>query len=479
MKRAIINAQGLTIKSENGIILDEGSFSVYEGEILAICQTSQMQSFFISLMNDPGLIYQGKILYRGKPLSRNNPLDCSYVAGHDSLFDTLSIVDNLYAFSGRKHGFIYNPRKAESVVKKTLESIGVPFPISQSVDALTISQKYILELVKAIIQGTRLIILDNISYNCSRDDYPWIIETLEKYSKRGITFVLLSNKDSLLISKCDRIYFCRGTHIVDVIFKDEYSHGLFQKIMYNNCEVVNQRRCGDNWKNRLALEIALPGELNARKMITVNCGEVYGIFDLFGTLAESVFDSFFNSFPYKVGGKVCKNYAHAVRNGLMIISQHNTNMLFDTFSLEENFIFQALRKFSRFGIINLRMVRYAVEKCMPKFKRECNPRGEGIQRLKLLFYRCLLANPAVIVIENPALDLETDQQAEIEGMLSEATSRGVAVVLISSNANIGIPFCNRALILRKQWVIEKVVCRGGIVHRTSEVLDGESEDELV
>lgn len=52
--------------------------------------------------------------------------------------------------------------------------------------------------------------------------------------KEGISFVLLSNEDNQLISKCDRVYFCRGTSIVDVIFKDEYSHGLFQKIMYNN-----------------------------------------------------------------------------------------------------------------------------------------------------------------------------------------------------------------------------------------------------
>ena len=248
----------------------------------------------------------------------------------------------------------------------------------------------------------------------------------------------------------------RGTSIVDVIFKDEYTHGLFQRIMYNNSEPASKRSCGDLREGKPALEISLAGELNAD--ITIHRGEVCGIFDLFGTLAEMVFDSFFDSFPYRVGGKLCKSYEEAVRNGLLIISQHRSDMLFDTFSAEENFIFPALRKFSKFGVINRRMVKYAIDRYMPKRKSEYDPREEGLQRMKFLFYRCLLTNPAVIVIENPALDLETEQQAEIEKMLIEATGRGCAVVLIGSNASVGIPFCNRALILRKRGFIEEIVC---------------------
>lgn len=473
-----MNAQGLSIWSDSGIILNEGSFSIYEGEILAFCQTSQMPSFFISLMSASDLIYSGKILYKGKPLSVSNPLDCSYVAGRDSLFDTLSIVDNLYAFTGSRNGFIYSVREAERKVTEMLDAIGVPFAMPQSIDDLSISQKYILELVRAIIRGSRLIVLDNIAQNCSRDNYTWIIETLERYSKEGISFVLLSNEDNQLISKCDRVYFCRGTSIVDVIFKDEYSHGLFQKIMYNNSEPIRKRRCGNLREDRPALEISLSGELNADQCITVYRGEVYGIFDLFGTLAETVFNSFFESFPYKVGGKVCQSYEEAVKNGLLIISQNRSEMLFDTFSFEENFVFQALRKFSRIGIINRRMVRYAIDKYMPRQKEEGDSREEGLQCLKFLFYRCLLTNPAVIVIENPALDLEADQQAEIEKMLYEATCRGCAVVLIGCNASVGIPFCNRALILRKRGLIEKIVCDRENADGTSENRDYGIGDEV-
>lgn len=453
-----MNAQGLSIWSNSGIILNEGSFSIYEGEILAFCQTSQMPSFFISLMDVSELMYSGKIMYMGRPLDMSNPLDCSYVAGQDSFFETLSIVDNLYAFTGRRKKFMYSVRKAERKVLEMLETIGVPFSIPQSIDELSVSQKYILELVRAIIRGSRLIVLDNIAQNCSKDNYNWIIETLEKYSKNGITFVLLSNEDNHLIGKCDRVYFCRGTSIVDVIFKDEYTHDLFQRVMYNNCEPMQGRLCGNLREEQPAMEITLTGGLDADQCITVYRGEVYGIFDLFGTLAETVLNGFFESFPYKVGGKTCKKYRDAVKNGLIIISQNRSEMLFDTFSIEENFVFHALRKLSRFGLINRRMVRYTIDKYMPKQKDEIDSGKESLQYLKFLFSRCLLTNPAVIVIENPTLDIEADQQIEIEKMLFEATCRGCAVILVGSNASFGIPFCNRALILRKRGLIEEIVC---------------------
>lgn len=454
MKHTIINAQGLSFKYENSTILNQGSFSVYEGELLAFCQTSQMPSFFLMLLQNPGIRYEGSFSYLGQPVGKNHPIDYSYIAGSDTLIDSLSIVDNLYVFIKQHSNLLYDKKRANHTIQQMTRALELPFDIHQSIDDLTISQKYMLELAKAILKGSRIIILDNISRNCSVDDYAWIANALERYSKMGRTFILLSNEDNFLISKCDRIYFCRGTSIIDLIFNDEYSQNTFQNILYGSHESTSKKRISLADPSATALEISLPRELYD-KPLRVHRGELFGIFDLFGTLSEAVYNTFFTAFPYKINDISCNNYQQAVRNGLSIISPHRKNILFDTYTTEENLIFPTLRRISKFGVINRRLENYCSNLFLPKLTKEYDSQEAELEKLKLLFYRCMLTNPRVIVMDNPSLDLDAQQQAVVEELLHLAISSGCAIVLISSNVSIGLPLCNRALILQKNGYIEK------------------------
>ena len=456
MKRELINAHALTIRSEMGLMLYKGSFSVYEGEILAFCQTSQLPSFLLAILNQPGLRYEGMLSHCGKPVDKNNVIDCSYIDGANSLIDTLSVTDNLYALNGRTNGVIYNPRKAERTVREMMSALNLPFKKYESIDKLTVSQKYMLQLAKAIIRGSKIIVLDNISHNCSVNDYDWIRSTLVKYAKLGRTFILLSNEDNFLISNCDRVYFCRGTSIADLIFHDEYSHRVFQGILYGNHETASRNACSRVDRRAIAMEIQLPPALFGRKL-TIYRGEIYGVFDLFGTLTDTVHEVFFSEFPYKIDGNLCHSYPEAVRNGLAIVSPHRRNVMFETFSLKEELLFPSIRKVSRAGIINQRMADFNVNRFLSKLKQNFEPEEEELERMKMLYYRWKLTKPKVMVIENPPLDLDVEQNKVIEALFDDAVNSGCAVLLVSSNAHAGMPLCDRALILQRDGDTEKTI----------------------
>ena len=457
MKREIINARGLTIRTENGLLVYNGSFSVYEGEILAFCQTSQIPFFLLALLENPGLQYDGYISFLGNPVSRSNPIDYTLVAGRNVLFDTLSITDNLYAFAGKPSGLLYNHRKAKIVTKGIMEAMHMPFDSSIPIEDLTISQKYMLELAKALLRNSKIIVMDNITQHCNTDDFAWIISMLKVYSQKGRTFILLSNEDNRLISECQRVYFVRGNSIADLSFQDEYTHDMFDRILYGVHTEFYRKNMNIHMATEVpAIEINLAPELHVSEPLCVYPCEIFGIFDTYGALTRVVYDTFLNDFPYAVAGKKCNSYEDAVHKGLAVVSIHRQNTLFETFTLEENLIFPALKRISRFGVINFRLYEHCLNRYMPLLQRRCDTAETELEQFKLLMYRWMLANPNVIVVEDPPLDLEAGQQRVLQAFLRDIADSGCCVILISPNANIGLKYCDRALILQKDGAHMKV-----------------------
>ena len=118
MKKSVLRANALTIVDNQEILLENGSFSVYEGELLGFCQTSQSRFFFPELLRAPQVECYGILDYYGRPVGKKNPIRAMYISGPDMLIESMSIVDNLFAI--RRHyrlSLLYNDRKAKAVLE--------------------------------------------------------------------------------------------------------------------------------------------------------------------------------------------------------------------------------------------------------------------------------------------------------------------------------------------------------------------------
>ena len=158
MKKSVLNANALTVVDNQEVLLENDSFSVYEGEFLAFCQTSQSRFFFPELLKTPSVEYRGILDYKGQPVSKKNPIRAMYISGPDMLIESMSIVDNLFVI--RKHyriSFLYNERKAKAVLKDMLSQIGLPFDISLSVSDLSVSENIFFCWQKRLLWKCRLL----------------------------------------------------------------------------------------------------------------------------------------------------------------------------------------------------------------------------------------------------------------------------------------------------------------------------------
>ncbi|MCI9251727.1 MAG: hypothetical protein HFI22_07920 [Lachnospiraceae bacterium] len=460
MKKVILEGRGLSVKGEKNIVLRNGSFSIYEGELLAFCQTSQFEPFLPVILNTSQLEYEGELLFLKKPVNRKNPVSAMYISGPDMLIDSMSIADNLLAI--RKHRGIpvfYHTGKAERNLRIILKELKLPFDLSLPISRLTASQKYMLLLLKALLLDVPIIVLDNISQQCSRDDYPWIKELVFRYRQRGRTFVLLANDCNFLLDQCERIYFCRGKQIVDLIFRDEYSSDIFQRILFGHpVQALAKRETRADYSAEV-LEITLPRDWYAQEKLKIFRGEIFGILDLYGTLTPQIFRLFLEGFPYTLNGKICRNYYEAVRLGLAPVSLHLGNMVFESLSLSENLLLLKMKELSRGLVRNKRLEAYCLESCLPSLSAAYTQSEWDLEQLKLFVYRWLLIKPKVMVIDNPPFDMANEQRQELLELLEEVVASGCAVVLNSTARNECMNLCDRVLAIHGQEKSELWSCR--------------------
>lgn len=448
MKKSVLRANALTIVDNQEILLENGSFSVYEGELLGFCQTSQSRFFFPELLRAPQVECYGILDYYGRPVGKKNPIRAMYISGPDMLIESMSIVDNLFAI--RRHyrlSLLYNDRKAKAVLEDMLVQIGLPFSIDQPVSELSVSEKYILLLAKAIIMEVPIVVMGNITQYCSVSYYSWIYDLIQRYREKGRTFVLLSNDNHELVRRCSRIYFCRGKYIVDLLFQDEYSDQIFQDILFGRLRRTMIRREMSADYRKVCLQMDMPEQWYNQKRLDVYRGEIFGILDLHGTLTSQIYQLFLEEFPYWIDESPCRSYREAVQKGLAAVSLHRGNIMFDGLSEEENLLFQKMRQLKKNVVINRRIESYCVSQYASGLSAQNLKDEWNIGQLKHLIYRWLMTNPKVMVIDNPPLNLDGEQWMAFVRLLQEIVDTGCSVVLLCTSVRACTDLCDRFLVI--------------------------------
>ena len=103
------------------------------------------------------------------------------------------------------------------VLKKQLipfmEDIGITISADAYVDELTTFEKFVVELLKAVVAGSRLIVLENIGTFISDDELVKLHEILRHYAQEGISFLYITSHHEEARQFCDRTAFMMNGQI--------------------------------------------------------------------------------------------------------------------------------------------------------------------------------------------------------------------------------------------------------------------------
>lgn len=161
----------------------------------------------------------GYVYYQGKRVNdwrepRGGSNRISVIRNESCLAKDLTVADNIFVLRPGFRKWLIQPRVLEAQLIPFIQETGVPIRADAYIDELTTFQRFVVELLKAVVAGSRLIVLENVDAFISDSELAKLQEILTHYAGKGIAFLYLSAHFEETLRFCHRTALMSTGHIL-------------------------------------------------------------------------------------------------------------------------------------------------------------------------------------------------------------------------------------------------------------------------
>jgi ABC-type sugar transport system ATPase subunit len=476
----VLRAEGITKRFPGVLAVDHVSLNLRRGEILALVgENGAGKSTLMQILGGALRPDEGKIYLEDRLVSFYSPeaairAGISMVFQELSLVGSLSIAENIFA-NRQPVGPLNNVRWGElyRVTEDFLGRFDLRLNPRQLVKHLSMGQQQILEILKAISTGPKVLILDEPTSPLTESESATLFDTIRKLQAQGLSVIYITHKLFEVFRIASRVVVLRDGRHVDSRKVSEVNEGDLVAMMvgreisnlYGNPTQVQSERTYFSVKGL--------GRKGAFEDIgfELRRGEILGMAGLVGAGRTEIGRCIFGAEPADSGhiyleGKELSitQPREAIERGIAYLTEDRKNSgLFLTMSVRDNIVAPAIRRFtSAAGFLRMgRMRAYAAEKveefaiATASMEKKVLDLSGGNQQ-KVLVAMWMGMRPEVIICDEPTRGVDVGARAEIYHKIREFASQGAGIIIISSDMPELIGMCNRILVVYRGRIVWEV-----------------------
>jgi ribose transport system ATP-binding protein len=444
--------------------LDRVSLDVYPGTVHGIVgENGAGKSTLMKILSGVYVKDSGTIIFDGQTIERTTPLQSmkmglSIIYQELNLVNTMSVGENV--FLGR-FGETGGSPGVHAKARELLDRIGSKVDTHRLVSELSVSDKQMVEIAKALSFNSKLIIMDEPSSSLTEDEVQSLISIINDLKSKGIGIIYISHKLDEIFGFCDVVTVMRDGHVIETNDVSKLSRGEMIMMMVGRT-IDNEFPPLPDCVGEPILEVR---DLSTRKLHHVSFvlrrGEILGLVGLVGAgrteLVRALFGAdrvghktvLIDGKPVKIGGPI-----DAIRNGLaMVPEERKIQGLLLKFSVEWNISVASLVAMSRFGLLNDRLEASMCERQIkaldirtPSGKTRIESLSGGNQQ-KAIVGRWLETKPRILIMDEPTKGIDVGAKYEIYLLMKRIVEDGGSIILISSELPEVLHMSNRVYTL--------------------------------
>ena len=452
--------------------LDHVNLKLRPGEIKCLAgENGCGKSTLIKIISGVYTPDEGEIIIKGKSHKALTPTE-SIAAGVQviyqdfSLFPNLTVAENITMSYNLFHkNKAVNAKRNREMAAKIVEEIGVPLNLNSEVRTLSVGEKQVVAICRALLLDAELIIMDEPTSALTSKEVQALYKIIAGLKKKGIALIFVSHKLDEVLTIAETLSSMRdGKNVIDGP-KEEFDK---EKISYymTGREVVftpfQPKQIGD-----VILRVENMSLEPHYKDISFELrrGEVLGITGLLGSgrteLAESIFGlRKMDSGKITLFGKeihINGGYS-AVNAGIGYLPEDRlTQGLFLNVEIERNISAGILRKFSQrlFGVIDKSgmhaEVVHRVEDLGIKLGKLSDPVSSlsGGNQQRVVLAKWLAIHPKVLMLNCPTVGVDVGSKQNIHETIKRLANEGIGMIVISDDLPEILSVCNRILVMNK------------------------------
>ncbi|MCA9860663.1 MAG: ABC transporter ATP-binding protein [Thermomicrobiales bacterium] len=467
---------------------DKVSLTLYPGEIHAVLGENGAGK--TTLMNILSGMYQpdgGTIELDGKPITIGSPSEAlahgiGTVYQHFTLVPNLSVIENVVL--GTKTGFVLNLSKGEQRLKEVLTEFELNTDPNVEVRHLSIGQRQRVEIIKVLMRGTRVLLLDEPTSVLTPTEVEGLFRILRRLREEGVSVVIITHKLEEALDVSDRVTILRGGKNVGELGPDDIASagraGARQRIvetMFGGMPAAAETFQQHVATGKTLLElsgvsaIGDRGEIAIRELsIQLRAGEIYGIAGVDGN-GQKELGEIIAGQRKTTTGRLALDGTDYTNAGVATLSRAGVGYITDDrlgegvvpgMSVAQNAALKTINRspFSKGFWLDRKAIEANANTLIEQFSVRTPSAQTKITLLsggniqKLMLARELAMDPRVIVCNKPTygLDLKTAQFV-LQTLRQEADS-GKAVLLISSELDEILEISDRIGVIYNGEIVE-------------------------
>jgi ABC-type sugar transport system ATPase subunit len=458
--------------------LDDVSFKVKEATVHGLVgENGAGKSTLIKILSGIYPEYEGNILFFGKNLKINSAVDAqnlgiSTIFQEVTLVPKLSIAENI--FLGRelvRSGAFVNKRE---IIRKSEEALGFlssPLKPKTLVENLSVANQQIVEICKAIVLDSKLIIMDEPTSSLTKKETDRLFSLIRKLRSNGKTVLYVSHKIDEVFEICDSVTVLRdGKHIDTVKKKDTSPNDIISMMVGRELKAMFPDRTLDKGDLVMTVsELSRSGEFN-NISFDLYKGEILGIGGLIGAgrteLAKAII-----GVTRPDGGKIeifnntikfFDSPKRAISNGLTYLPEDRKEEgIFPLMAVKDNICISILKMISRFSFISNKKMENFSRRFVDRFRiriTSIEQREEtlsGGNQQKTIISRFLATKSKIFIFDEPTRGIDVGAKFEIYNIMNEITAEGGAIIFISSELPELINMSDRLLLMRSGLMVQE------------------------
>jgi len=470
----LLRMKDITKSFSGNTVLDNVSLELYEGEVHAILgENGAGKSTLIKILGGAYTKDSGEIFINGKSINIHS-VDSAKKHGiriiHQELMliPYMSLAENI--FLGQEPRTKLGLVDTNTMLQKAQEliySMDMDLDASQPVSTLNIAQQQMIEIIRAISFGAKIIVMDEPTSSLTENEVETLFDSIRTLKEKKVGIIYISHRMSELDVISSKITVLRdGQHIKTVNTQDVDHNELVRLMVGRQIDEFYQKT--NHQENEIVLEVK--NLVSGKEVRNVNFdlkkGEVLGFSGLVGSGRTEVMKCIVGLRSRERGeviinGKpvIIRHVKEAIAFGIGYVPEDRKKEgIFPTQNIRFNSTIGVLGEFLKFGRYDFSeedaLTRQYVDDVMhTKYTalEQIISKLSGGNQQKVIISRWLLASKSILILDEPTRGIDVKTKADIYHLIDDLTAKGMSVIFISSEMPELINMCDRIVVMNSGY----------------------------
>lgn len=463
-------------KSYGGVrALTSAALDLHAGQVTALLgENGAGKSTLVKIITGIVQADSGSIRIDGAPVQiasaeHARRLGISAIFQEPVLFDELTVAENIFITDRPRRRLPFGASRVDWATMRRrsaeiLSELDSGIDPDQKLRRLSVAQRHLVQIARALSNDARILIMDEPTAALSHREAEELFAITRRLRDEGRAILFISHKFEEVFALCDRYAVFRdgagvGQGSLDGIGYD----ALIRMMVGRDISQIFPKQAVTIGKQVLRVEGLGRGLEYADVSFDLHEGEILGVYGLIGAGRSEVMQALFGTAPADTGRivlegreRVIRSAREAIAHGIGFVPEDRQSQgVHLRLAIGENITMADLGDVSRHGFLDRAASRRKAAGLASDLGVKMSGLDQKVEELsggnqqKVVIAKWLATRPRVLILDEPTKGVDVGAKAQVHRLMSEMASRGVAILMVSSELPEILGMADRVMVMRR------------------------------